>query len=356
MKITFLIPTYSGLAGGLRVVAQYADHLNRQGHSVRLISGDNTQSLGIRARLRRMLGRGRTSREATSQGTGHFDGLGLHVTLISPNRPIPEERFPDADVIVATWWQTVEWMTHLPPEKGVQVHFIQGHEVFPHLPVDRVKAVYRQPTRKIVVASWLGEVMQREYTQPSQIAPNGVDTAAFMAPERWPNKPLTVGFLYSKLPIKNAGLALEALHQARHLVPDLQAVVFGANPIDHPLPDWIRYELSPPQTRIPEIYASCDAWLFPSESEGFGLPILEAMACRTPVLATAAGAAPDLVTGANGRILPPEPKAFAQAIADMATMSEADWKAMSDAARRTAEANDITAAAERFEALLTAMI
>jgi glycosyltransferase involved in cell wall biosynthesis len=49
------------------------------------------------------------------------------------------------------------------------------------------------------------------------------------------------------------------------------------------------------------VYADCDVWLFASFSEGFGLPIIEAMACRCPVVATRAGCAPDVIKeGVNG--------------------------------------------------------
>ncbi|MHC4884319.1 MAG: glycosyltransferase family 4 protein [Planctomycetota bacterium] len=41
-----------------------------------------------------------------------------------------------------------------------------------------------------------------------------------------------------------------------------------------------------PEGDLPALYADADCLLFPSEAEGFGLPILEAMACGTPVITT----------------------------------------------------------------------
>ena len=67
-----------------------------------------------------------------------------------------------------------------------------------------------------------------------------------------------------------------------------------------PLPRDTEFHLRPPQDRIRDIYSKCDAWLFGSRSEGFGLPILEAMACRTPVIGTPAGAAPELLGDGRG--------------------------------------------------------
>ena len=42
--------------------------------------------------------------------------------------------------------------------------------------------------------------------------------------------------------------------------------------------------VDPPQEMLPHVYASCMMWISPSVNEGFGLPILEAMACGVPVV------------------------------------------------------------------------
>lgn len=48
---------------------------------------------------------------------------------------------------------------------------------------------------------------------------------------------------------------------------------------------------------LPALYAAADAFLLPSLYEGFGLPILEAMACGTPVLTSTAGSCPEVAAG-----------------------------------------------------------
>lgn len=52
------------------------------------------------------------------------------------------------------------------------------------------------------------------------------------------------------------------------------------------------------------LYQSADAFVFPSMFEGFGLVILEAMACGLPVIGTDATAATDIVDDTNGWVLP----------------------------------------------------
>src|SRR5213076_2618834 len=103
------------------------------------------------------------------------------------------------------------------------------------------------------------------------------------------------------------------------------------------LPRDFELSIQPKQEKLREIYAKADAWLFASRSEGFGLPILEAMACRTPVIATPAGAAPELLASGGGVLVPPEnPAAIAQAIEQICAMDNSSWRAMSDKALSTA--------------------
>ncbi len=354
MKITFLLPHVHHLTGGLRVVAQHAAYLAERGHSVTLIGQDRDRTSRWRRFLRRAMGRPVPAREAGEED--HFSARGLDTIVFPADRPPTPQDLPDADIVIATWWQTAELLSDLPSEKGVAAHFVQDHEVFPSQPRDRVEAVYRQPTHKVVVASWLARVLQETYGQPSHLVMNGVETSVFHVPDRTRPHPPRIGFLHSTAIRKNIGLAVAAMEAARRARPDLRGIVFGSHHRPETLPGWIEYEQKPSQSRIPQIYAACDAWLFPSTSEGFGLPLLEAMACGTPVLAARAGAAEDLVTPENGRLLPREVEDFARAIVEIADMPDADWARLSQAARLTAEAHDLYPASERFEAVLSDIV
>lgn len=59
-----------------------------------------------------------------------------------------------------------------------------------------------------------------------------------------------------------------------------------------------------PEADLPALLSAASVFAFPSVFEGFGLPPLEALACGTPVVASAASSLPEVV-GAAGLLVPP---------------------------------------------------
>ncbi len=70
---------------------------------------------------------------------------------------------------------------------------------------------------------------------------------------------------------------------------------------------------------LPDLYAAADLFVFPSLFEGFGIPVLEAMACGTPVCASDVSSIPEVVGEAGLLFDPHEPKAIADAMRRLLT-------------------------------------
>ncbi len=68
-----------------------------------------------------------------------------------------------------------------------------------------------------------------------------------------------------------------------------------------------------PDTDLPALYAGATVFVFPSLWEGFGLPVLEAMAVGTPVVAARRGALPE-VAGDAAVLVEPEPDPLGDAL------------------------------------------
>ncbi len=64
------------------------------------------------------------------------------------------------------------------------------------------------------------------------------------------------------------------------------------------------------ETDLPALYSDATLFLFPSLYEGFGLPLLEAMACGVPVISSNASCLPEVVGDAGILLSPHDPEAW----------------------------------------------
>ncbi|ACB51450.1 probable glycosyl transferase [Crocosphaera subtropica ATCC 51142] len=357
MRITFIIPE-ANTRGGIRVVAIYAEQLQKRGHDVLVVSQPHSIPT-FRQQLKSVLkGKGLIKQEQSS--FSYFDTLNVPHKILESRRPVIDQDIPDGEVVVATWWETAEWVAKLSHSKGAKAYFIQHHEIHPYLPKDRVIATYYSPLHKIVIARWLKELMKNQYNDFSiSLVPNSVNLEQFQTTPRLKQDQPTVGMMSSKLDWKGCDIAIQGVILARQQISNLSLVAFGQEQLTSDLnfPDDTQYFQQPPQPMLKDIYARCDAWLFPSRLEGFGLPILEAMACRTPVIGTPAGAAPELISQGGGILVKPEdPEDMAKAIIEIVNMSNDQWQVMSNAAYQTATSYTWEDATDLFEeALYTAI-
>ena len=105
-------------------------------------------------------------------------------------------------------------------------------------------------------------------------------------------------------PRKNHGVAMEALVRLRAAGHDVMLVIAGGKgwkfaPIRErvaalELTDRVIFTGFVPDVDLPALYAGASCLLSPSLYEGFGFPILEAMACDTPVICSDVGSLPEV--------------------------------------------------------------
>jgi glycosyltransferase involved in cell wall biosynthesis len=78
--------------------------------------------------------------------------------------------------------------------------------------------------------------------------------------------------------------------------------------------------------QLRSLYANCEAFVFPSLYEGFGLPVLEAMACGAPVIASNRSAVPEVAGDAAILVDPTDADAIALAVKTVLTDTRRrDW-------------------------------
>jgi glycosyltransferase involved in cell wall biosynthesis len=356
MRITFILK-HAYISGGDRVIAVQAQELIRRGHTVNVISAPRP-ILPLKHRLRNWL-TGEAKPPANGVVPCLLDEMQVPHRIIETSRPIVDTDVPDADVVIATWWETAPWVWRLSVAKGAKAYFIQHYEIWGGDATD-VEATWLLPMHKIVVSSWLAKLARERFNDgTASYVPNAVDTHQFTAPPRQKQPTPTIGFMYSTTHFKGCDISLAAFECARQSIPGLRLVAFGAEPPARhlPLPADCEFTLRPAQEKIRDIYARCDAWLVGSRSEGFGLPILEAMACRTPVIATPAGAAPELLEGGAGILVKPDdPADMAAAIERIAALSLPAWQSLSDTAYAKASRYTWQQAGELMERALQTAI
>jgi len=284
MKITFVLPTLS-LTGGMRVLSIYTELLQKRGHKIFIVSTPPRQATLIQ-QLRSLL-RGRGWQSAPKKEQSHFDKVDVESRVLETYCPITHKDLPDADIIVATCWETAEWVAKLSPSKGTKVYFLQHYEAFDYVPKGRVEATWRLPMHKIAVALWLADIARNEYGDLSvSLVPPTVDTKQFYDPQSRAKQPRgkqlvpTVRMYYTTTPWKGCDIAQKAFSIAAEKIPSLRLVAFSSRNTPHPnlRQNGTEYNRAPTQYQVKEFYSKCDAWLFSSRAEGFGLPIIEAMA------------------------------------------------------------------------------
>jgi glycosyltransferase involved in cell wall biosynthesis len=180
-----------------------------------------------------------------------------------------------------------------------------------------------------------------------RLNPYGVDARRFVpAHQSGGSRPFRFLFVGAVNARKGVPLLLQAWDRLPRRAAELWLVGPSARRTRALLPErhGLNYLGPVPHTDLPELFAQCDVLVFPSYFEGFGLVILEAMACGLPVIASAATAAPDIYShGDAGWIIAPGDidqlvSAMSRCLDDRSAVAAAGRKARTIAERFTWEA------------------
>lgn len=218
--------------------------------------------------------------------------------------------------------------------------------------------------RVVTVSRYSARQIGRIYgLKPDRIAivRNGVDAkpagmASALPPGLDPQTPyvLAVGRLE---PRKNIRLALEALE--RITMPEARLVVVGRD--DFELPETLaRLKAEPraiqlmdvPEGELRALYAHARALVYPSEGEGWGIPVLEAMAEGCPVIASSLTAIPEAGGSACHYFDPQGPDAASELAGLMEEALRGTLSFDAEAAARHVAAHSWDAAARDFAHML----
>jgi len=229
-------------------------------------------------------------------------------------RTLAERYIPDADIIIATAWRTAEWVAEYGSRKGTKYYLIQHFEDWSGSS-ESVLQTWRLPLRKIVIAKWLGKIVEdlgRDYAY----IPNGLDFSRFgLDVPIEARDPLQVMMLYHTEPWKGSREGLQAMELIRRQYPRLRVTMFGV-PAGDALPHWVDYHRTPTQSKLRSLYNAAAIFLAPSWTEGWGLPASEAMMCGAAVVATDIGGHREFAHDGITAMLaaPKDPRALAEKV------------------------------------------
>jgi glycosyltransferase involved in cell wall biosynthesis len=165
-----------------------------------------------------------------------------------------------------------------------------------------------------VPSEFVKDVFVRCGVRPERIAivPNGVNTKSFSPEGKTWRPPEARGFTFlfvgGAIERKGIDLLVKAYRQAFTAKEDVTLIIkdIGSTTFYRhmSLAPWLKQEAAKPENprmvvlleefdeiKLAELYRGSDAVVLPYRGEGFGMPLVEAMACGKPVIATANGPA-----------------------------------------------------------------
>jgi len=298
LRIAYVLD-YPELGGGPKVVFQHARLLRERGDEVTL------------------LGRG--------PRPGWIEVPGTYLDLdASP-------RLPSQDLVIGTFWSTLPVARDL--GVGPLAHFCQGYEGgLVHLrPVlGQIEEVYSWKLPTLTVSPHLDDLLAERFGRESRVAPPPLDPL-FRPAWRWRprrNPWIAIPGIF-EAEVKDVPTALRAVRRLRERGLPCRVLRYSILPLadeEKALLPPDRYLLGAPPREIARELRRCDLLFLPSRpEEGFGLPLLEALAAKVPAVASRIPSTLAMAEGAAPLVLPGDDAAFAERALDLLTESRV-WR------------------------------
>jgi hypothetical protein len=292
MRINFIVPNIA-LTGGNRVIFEYANHLSLRGHDVNVIYPlmpykfwrSNNYLIEVLIQSIKFI-----HNIIFRWNMKWFDLKARLVRVLF----VSNLTVPDADVTFASCWPTAYSLNDLSSRKGKKMYFIHHYEIDSG-PKELVDKTYSFPFIRITGS----ECSANELKKKLGIAIQKVilDTINFniFYPEITREKNGKTVLAYyniidkSKDKRKGSRDAVKVMDIVKKEFPEAEFWAFGPKK-DKNLPEYVKFHEKPTDEQLRKIYSTADIFFFTSHYEGFGLPPMEAMACRCAVASTDVGA------------------------------------------------------------------
>jgi hypothetical protein len=288
MRITFLVNQYARISGGNRALFEYANRLKRAGHEVRwLVLPKSYKGYRLDKKIMAYLKRVVTVPPETIDWVANT----IPIKVLPANHP---KYIPEADILIASAWQTADFAAGLPPKKGVPFYFILHYESLWTREKSKAVKTYDLPMQQLTISTWLKNILNEKHGKNAELLVVPVNRDVFFCNEKKWNSTRRVCMLHHDYNWKGYADGIEAIRDIMVQGRDVQLVVFGEK-LDDPQPLFdaagfdFEYHYRPTRERLRKIYTSCDIFLCPSWYEGLGLTAMEAMACRCALVTADTG-------------------------------------------------------------------
>ncbi len=293
MRITFVLPG-SGHApvGGFKVVYEYANGLVNLGHDVTVVHPAmlyvDTPLFGRAKKLVRYIHR---SLDGSYRPNSWF--------TLDPRVKVRwvfslEERYiPEGDVVIATAWQTAEWVVSYGPPKGRKFYLVYDYEHYmsgTESVKKRIGKTFSKGMRIIATSPAVIEMIQLHGVSEYGYIPNGIDFNTFkLEISIWDGVRDMIGFPTRNEPFKGTIDAIKALEIIRaEMGGKIKVWTFGGKRPSY-VPEWVEYYERPSNDDLKALNNRTAIFIVPSHYEGWGLPGAEAMACGAALVSTENG-------------------------------------------------------------------